>query len=163
MVHYLISCGLFLERRKNYCTKMKSSSTPNELYVVGRYFRNSDTPNGDSNKKNFTEVWDYAIKPMNNKKIFPSTEYWRTPQVCKWARCWGDNSEGLFAEYCSWFRGPQFLGTQYWGPWLTLHNPVDFPQVTQRSPAIAVQWRFMGDQQECLEHRTSHCDADFAA
>lgn len=35
---------------------MEKQQYTNELYVVGRYFRNSDAPNGDSNEKNFTEV-----------------------------------------------------------------------------------------------------------
>lgn len=74
MVHDLICCGLVLEKERTVGQKWKSSSTPNELHVVGRYFKNSDTPNGDSNENNFSEVQDYAIKPANNKKIFPSTE-----------------------------------------------------------------------------------------
>lgn len=55
MAHDLISCGLVMERRA-IGQKWKSSSTPNELYVVGRYFRNSDTPNRDLNEKDFREV-----------------------------------------------------------------------------------------------------------
>lgn len=52
----LLAVAWFYEEGRAIGQKWKSSSTPNELYVIERYFRTSDTPNGDSNEKIFTKV-----------------------------------------------------------------------------------------------------------